>query len=197
MDTMTDHLSNDELATYLDGALADEGRDRVERHLEVCPSCRDELAAVARLVDTAPPPRQAWRRGGRPLWVGVALAAGLAAVVLIRGGPEIGTGVSDSLRAPDFDGGRARLEVVAPHPDSAVPREGLTLSWRSSPATLYRVTVLTEGGEPVWSTETTDTVAMVPSGLALVVGASYFWRADGIANGIVTSTGARRLLIGR
>ena len=193
----TDHLSNDELAAYLDRQLGQQRRDRVEAHLEACPTCREELAEVARLIDTAPPLAGPRRLGGvRPLWVGVALAAGLGAVVVARGGTGVGTGRGEPTRAADLAEGPSRLEVVTPKADSLVARAGLILSWHAAAAaSLYRVIVLTEGGEPVWSAETEDTVLMVPAEVVLNEGETYFWRADGIGNGIVTSTGPRRVRV--
>src|ERR1041385_5371578 len=75
----------------LGGDLTTEERRRVDAHLDDCPVCRAELAAVARLAESSraetPVAGSPGARVGRrwwPLLVGGALAAGLAAVMLDR-----------------------------------------------------------------------------------------------------------------
>jgi hypothetical protein len=198
------HLSEIELSGLLDHALAGEDRVRAEQHLEGCAECRAEWLAVARLADSyeakdrSTAPRPTLRRPARrwlPLAVGGALAAGLAALLLFR--PDLVTRVQprEPLRAPDFSEGRTRLEIVSPSPDSSVSRPGLSLIWHGSAASLYRVIVLTESGEPVWTADTPDTTVALPDGVTLLPGRLYFWRVEGIANGITASTGANRLRV--
>ncbi len=195
-----DHLAAADIAAYLDRSAARSRRDRIEQHLEACPECREELVLVARLVDSAPPAtapgRNRPRRYVSRIAVGVALAAGLAALAIARPG-LISPSRRDPVRAPDFSEGRSPLDVVSPVGDSLLTRDGLVLSWRGARVSLYRVTVMTLGGEPVWTTDTPDTAIVVPDTVRLVPGSTYFWRADGIAIGIAASTGAQRLRVGR
>ena len=77
----TTHLSIEEAASYIDGTLSDDARAAIERHLAECDSCREEVAASARLVATVP--TQA--RRGVPWRLVLPLAAGiLVAVMLVR-----------------------------------------------------------------------------------------------------------------
>lgn len=39
---------------YLDGDLSAEGRRRVERHISVCPRCRELVASLRRMLATLP-----------------------------------------------------------------------------------------------------------------------------------------------
>jgi hypothetical protein len=194
------HLTEGQLAGYLDGDLNPDERLWIDAHLDDCPVCRAELAAVARLAESSraetPVAGSPGARVGRrwwPLLVGGALAAGLAAVMLFR--PiDLGHG-RQPVRAPDFREGRARLEIVSPAPDSAVAASSLVFTWRGSVSDLYRVTVLSESGEPLWTVDTADTVAALPASVGLEPGRSYFWRVEGIADGVVASTGVHRLRI--
>lgn len=197
-----DHLTAGEIAGYLDRDLAEADRHRVEHHLEACAECRGELTAVARLADShapapsirpLPTPRPARRQ--LPLALAGALAAGLAALFLIRPGIVGNAPRREPVRAPDFGEGRARLEIVSPSPDSIVAANRLALTWHSSQASLYRVTVLSESADPLYTADTRDTSIALPDSITLLPGRTYFWRVEGIANGIVSSTGATRLRV--
>jgi len=94
------------LAEYMGGELADADRERVARHLEECPACREELAREERLRQSfgavAPaacppgvtaavraaiagpaPARLALRRRLHPAWAGAAAGLALAAAVVV------------------------------------------------------------------------------------------------------------------
>jgi len=198
-----DHLTAGEIASLLDHSLTVADRGSIEAHLDACAGCRAEVLAVARLAEsygssaglTAPrsPGRSVRRR-----WLfglGGAIAAGLAALLWFRSGfPNPGS-AHQPVRAPDFGEGRARLGIVAPSPDSLSPRAGLRLLWRGSSATLYRVIVLTQSGEPLWTADTPDTAIVLPDSVTLLPGHIYFWQVEGIGNGITASTGAHRLRV--
>ena len=197
-----EHLTAGELAGYLDRNLAPDRFAQVEGHLDACAECRTELAAIARLADSYQPGETVGRIGPSrpirrwaPLAIAGALAAGLAALILIR--PEMldRSHRGEPLRAPNFGEARATIEIVSPLPDSVVPREPLSLIWRPASATLYKVTIVTEAGDSVWAGETTDTALALPADLTLLPGRNYFWRVDGIGNGIVASTPSIRLRV--
>lgn len=42
-----DHPSSENLASYIDGTLNDDGRTKIEAHLADCAECREILAASA------------------------------------------------------------------------------------------------------------------------------------------------------
>ena len=75
------------------------------------------------------------------------------------------------------------------------PPQAVAFTWHASASDAYRVTVLTETGDPVWSGETTDTTAKLPPSARLESGHTYFWRVEGIEKGIVATSGVRRLHI--
>ena len=191
------HLTPDQVAGYLNGAIGPAERSEVIRHLEGCAECRHELIAVGGMVadqaaaGLAPAPAR-WRR--RLTAIGMALAAGIAAIAVYHGrteepivrsegGPGVGEGIPD-------------IEVVSP-PDGAEVKDSVVLRWRSAGRDSYHVFVLSEDGRPLWTIQTADTVARVPATVALERGAVYFWRVDAVGNGIVASTGAHRLTVPR
>lgn len=194
------HVTESDLAGYLDNDLGPADRRRVEAHLDACVECRLELVAVQRLAASY---RSSMRRIPRPVWaglgVGAALAAVLAGLMLLPRGHTVAPPLPDTVRAPVQEAGREgrrRIDVVAPPSDTAVPGQALVFAWRATAADVYRLTVLTDSGDPVWSLETADTSAAVPTGIRLRPGA-YFWRVDAIADGISATSGAHRFLVVR
>lgn len=190
------HISEGELAALLDGALDPAERSRVEAHLEVCTECRCELIEMRRITNgyakrgtVASGLRRRW-------WIPVAVAAGLGAVFLPRvfapSAPR--EPVRAGARVEDGEG-RARIDIVAPAENAAIPRTGLTFTWRGAAADVYHVSLLAEDGEPIWSAETADTSLALPPTVPVRSGHSYFWRVEAIANGIAASTGVHRVQI--
>lgn len=191
------HLTPDQVAGYLAGALGSAERSEVARHLEGCMECRHELIAVGGMVADqaaaalAPPPA-GWRR--RLTAIGMALAAGIAVIAFYRGRTE--ETVVRSEGAPGVGEGVPAIEVVGPL-DGAEVKDSVVLRWRSVGRDSYQVFFLSEDGRPLWSIQTADTVARVPASVALERGAVYFWRADAVGNGIVATTGVHRLTVPR
>ena len=208
----SEHLTASEIAGYLDGDLAAGERRTAEVHLDACPSCRAELTAVGRLAgawDATPAaddrgraakpdarrPRGSWPRAAT---LGV-LAAGLAGVLIARRAPdpigppaeaaapaavERGTGAAAPVPAASSGG------IAAVAPADTVAATSARFVWRPARADVYRLTLHAEDGAPVWTGETTDTTLALPADVPLRPGARYFWRVDGIADGIAVSTGA-------
>ena len=195
-----DHLTAGDIAGFLDADLTPADRLRVEAHLDTCTECRGELAAVSGLAHAAPqvapvPDHRRPVRKWLPLTIGIALAASLAAFLLLRPA-QLGPFRSpEQVRAPNLGEGRASLEIVAPGPDSVVASAALRFVWKGSAASFYRISVLTESGEPVWTADTQDTVMVLPATVVLVPGRHYFWQVEGIADGIVSSTGYQTLRV--
>ncbi|OGL15207.1 MAG: hypothetical protein A3F92_14950 [Candidatus Rokubacteria bacterium RIFCSPLOWO2_12_FULL_71_22] len=130
---MANHPDSD-LVPYVRGELAPADRERVARHLEDCPECREDATAIRALLENlarsvpAPPPIHwgRWRaelrarldgRRGRHAWwwrpVPLALSASLTGVLLvlaILGGPPRPTG-SDPASVEEVLLGR-RLELL-------------------------------------------------------------------------------------
>ena len=198
------HLTESQLAGYLDRDLLPEERRRVEAHLDACASCRGELADIARMADSyqssqsstgvpesvRPAPRRWW-----PVALGGAVAAGLTGLLLFGKSSTEPALLTQPIRAPATGEGRARIEVVAPTEDaSPVPPSG-TFIWHKAGADVYRFILLSQSGEPLWNRETPDTSLTLPPFVLLQPGHDYFWRVDAVGDGVMSSTGARSLRV--
>ena len=192
-----DHLTAGQLAGYLDEHLPGDRREEVERHLDACPACRAELVELGRLVPggagsgaRAGPMARAWRWG-----IPMAAAAVVGALALFRSG-EPGAGPV-ALERPGGGGAEvtSRVAVVAPRDGASVPRDNVAFTWLGRGPGTYRLTVLTQAGELVWTLDTADTVAIPPASLPLAPGNSYFWRVEVVADGITASSEVRRFEI--
>ena len=98
-------------------------------------------------------------------------------------------------RVSDTDG-RSRLAIVSPG-EGSIASDPRTFIWRAGSADVYRIYVLTESGGAVWTAETNDTTIALPDSVSLQSGRAYYWRVDGIGNGIAATTGSHRLQIPR
>ena len=186
------HLSERDVAAYLDRSLDPDERLQVDAHLEGCRECRAELIAVVRLTPAVRTPGRIRRR----VWIPAVAAAGLAALLLFRPSPP---GPPAPVERPAVGPTEAlpRLTVTAPANGDSVLGAAIAFQWRSRPGDSYRVTVLTESGEPVWTTETTDTSVSLPQTIILERGRLYFWRVDAIADGLSATSGVQRFQVVR
>ena len=195
------HLTESQLAGYLDCDLRPEERLHVEFHLDACAACRGELAEIARIAASSPPlelvsktsprsPRRWW-----PIALSGALAAGLAGVLLFGRSTTEPSLRTEPVRAPVTGEGRARIEVIAPAEDASDVAAFRTFTWHRSGAGLYRFILLSESGEPLWTRETPDTSLVLPASVSLQRGHDYFWRVDAVGDGVMASTGARSLRV--
>ena len=194
-----DHISDSEMSGFLDRDLAPADRQRVEAHLESCPECRRELVEVRRLAESYRPGALGTGRVWTRVVTGTAIAAGLVGLLLLPSSRQRPALRPDTVRAPaqvPNREGRMRIDVVAPVTDAPLAATAVAFTWHAAAADVYRLTLLTESGEPVWTLETADTSAALPARIVLAPGA-YFWRVDAIADGITASTGVRRLVIAR
>ena len=199
-DVRPDHLSDSEIAGFLDRDLSAEERSSVERHLESCASCRSAILEVSRMADSyhaasdlnQPVPVSTRRRRGVQLGFLVAAAAGLAIVWPgdVRNKPQTTPTRSVNTIAADR---RPVVEVVSPPENALAHRSGLTFVWRSAGTTVYRFALLDETGQSVMDREVSDTVLVLPQDTQLSPGHLYFWRVDAMADGIAASSGARKL----
>jgi hypothetical protein len=202
------HLTESELAGYLDRDLSATDRQSVERHLDGCDECRAELVAVAGLVDgwnagdtrtepapsvSGPPPRRRSWRGAMGL-VGLAAAAALAGLLLVVPGPE--PFVEDARDRERFaTEGVASLRTHAPSDAGAVARDDLRFAWADHGTDSYRLTVTAEDGGLVWSVTLADTLATPPASLHLEPGARFFWYVDAMSAGVVARSGVRSFTV--
>jgi len=87
------------------------------------------------------------------------------------------------------------VAAAAPADGATIPVRGAAFAWHRTSTDTYRVTVLTQTGEPVWSQETPDTSVTLPAAVVLEPGRTYFWRVDAIADGIAATSGPQRFLV--
>ena len=185
------HLSETEVAGYLDHDLSGDERRRVETHIDQCATCRREVVALLPITQ----PDQPHQRAHHPKrwWIPAAAAAVFVALTiprLTRNAPD--PDIRQRARPVSDAGGRSRLAIVTPADDATVAGR-VVFAWRSADADVYRVSLLTENGDPVWTSETGDTTVALPDSVRLQASQAYFWRVEAIGNGIAATTGVHRL----
>lgn len=175
------HLSDSEMALYLDRRLPIEERDRIEDHLALCAECRGHALAA----------HQVLRRSRRPRLVAAgSVLAAAAAILIMTARVEPG----NEQQASGLRGiARANTALITYGPTGDAKREGLRFVWGpAAGAVSYRFSVTTSGGEQVWSRSSVDTLASLPRSVNLRAGEKYLWVADAIlSDGSSRSTGLR------
>jgi hypothetical protein len=113
--------------------------------------------------------------------------------------PRLSTSPSssdDRVRAAPFGGeGLRQIDIVSPADDVTVPSGPVVLTWHAVQADVYRVSLLTESGTPLWTKDTPDSTVTLPASVGLRPGQAYFWRVEAIASGIAATTRVHRLRI--
>lgn len=128
---MNEHLSEELLNSYVDGALDGAAREAAERHLAGCAACRRDVERLRALVTNAAalprsiePERDLWPgiaprlgRRGVPWWVGVAAAVVLAvgALLVVANRVKGGGGdwaIADVQGRPTIDGRTAMRSLL-------------------------------------------------------------------------------------
>lgn len=182
------HLTEHQVAGFLDHALPPEERRLVEEHLEACADCRREMVVLSRTLADLPK--------GRRWWIPAAIAAGVIALLVVprawfySGGPT-----PSPERTPTVGGERlGTISVVSPADDVTTNAHAVFM-WHTVGANEYRVSVLADDGRPIWHNETPDTSLSLPDSVSLIPGHAYFWRVEAIGNGIVATSGVHRLTI--
>lgn len=185
MDTRADHPPEETLAAYVDGALTATEKVAVERHLDGCHECMASIAAVARLMESAPLAAARPRPAAmiRRAWWAIPLAAAGIVLMLTPRNPAVRERVQREEDLPP-------ISVVAPLNDATTDVAKTLLAWRSFAGAEYRTYVLDARGAVVWSTVTSDTAAVIPAGI-LEHDEGYFWYADAVADRIVATTGVQ------
>ena len=95
------------------------------------------------------------------------------------------------MRGPAPAGESGSLAVIFPAPGAVIAAHALRFRWHAAGADAYRVTLLSESGEPVWTAEVTDTTAVLPDQVDLPPGSAWFWRVDALEEGRSVSTGVQ------
>lgn len=177
-----EHLSPNEVASYVSGDIDSSERIHIEEHLAGCSECASEVAAVYRM-------RQPTRR---PSLLVAGLAAAAVLIIWFQAWlMPAGRRVPDEFRAPVTSAVPA-VEVIEPAEGS--PLQGIPrFLWHSTPgAVTYRLTVSDQGGNEVWSITTSDTFATPPK-TQLSKNTTYFWYVDALrSDGNSSTSGIHR-----
>ena len=161
------HVEPDEVATYIEGSLAEPVRSLVELHLASCDDCRAEVAEVSQMA-------AALRARRRRRNVLIPAAGVAAAAILLMLSPAGQTRLSERREGP-------HTSTLSPRALSPV---GLVdslreVTWSSVPeADRYELRLLDSLGTVLWQHETGDTSIHVPSTVPLRSGSSYYWRVQ-------------------
>ena len=196
-ETLTGHLSSEQLAAYLDGRLTGSDRDRAVRHFAGCDECRSELTELRGMLAATRPHSRRW--GGA---VAAVAAAAIVAVLTIPRLMNDGTGTesgrvraADSPRPPQAG---SVIVTVAPADQALVPASGVRLSWRSAGnGATYTVIVQDSSSNEVWRrTALSDTSIAIPDSVRLGAGRLFFWSVDArLADGNSAKTGAHTFIV--
>jgi|1185.fasta_scaffold38883_2 hypothetical protein len=185
-DSSSPHLSNGDLAAFLDGRLDAPARSAVEAHLADCARCREEMVETQMALSELGPSRRVplarpntFRRA---TWIAGVAAAILVIAMVPRLRQSSLAGRGDEARVR---GGSASssIIVVSPHADAADAGH-LVFTWRSlEPDATYRLVVTDSVGAPVFRTTTRDTAVVLPAAIPVARGRSYFWYVDALRRG--------------
>ena len=181
-----DHISDAELAAYMDRNVAPAERDRVESHLADCDECRRHLIETRKVL------------GGidrtRSLRLVATLAAAAAVLVFVRS--EVWT-TRQSTTAFSLVAGPAPRK--SRHTRSKRGRQPKRSRIRLESG--VRRGLVPDHSEsrrrtPLWSKTTTDTVAILPPSVVLQNGQKHLWVTDALLlDGTTRSTGLREFRV--
>jgi len=185
----TQHLTAEDVAAFLDRRIAPVERNGVEAHLADCQQCREEVAAVKRLLVARPI--------SRPLVLApIGLAAAAALVLFMLNTNRVGPGAStERLRTPVVPAEASQqIAVRSPADGDTIGTGTPAMLWSAvAGEPTYRLTLTDASGQPVWTTTTTDTSVALPPNVVLKSRKTYFWYVDALrADGRAASTGVRR-----
>lgn len=191
-------LDEEQVAELVDGGLERAGREPLMAHLLSCQACRRAVASVVGALrssdvaeaigmleehsagrsgpSTTSPARQRSSRTRRIglTAVGLAAAAGLAGLLLLRG-PAIDPESDEPHRAP------APILESVPRPMTPSGAVNLLDEFRWSPvaaAESYRVILFDWEGEVLWQVETSQTRITLADTVPLMSGRPYFWKVE-------------------
>ncbi len=185
-----DHLSEKQLAAYVNRRLSPEEREAAIEHLAECAECRDEALATARVLRA--------ERARRVKYIGApvatAAALGLALLVLVPRWPSESTGPVLREGAAAVAPG-ASIGVHSPHNTAQVGQ--IEFSWQDMGAEVrYRFSLTRSDGGEVWIGATADTSLTLPPDVTLSEGTTYFWWVDALLlNGRSVTTEVQSLTI--
>lgn len=165
----TPHLTEHQVAAYLEGATTGDVRAVIEEHLVACAACRDELVAARQLASTV------LGRPWSPSRVWIAAAAAVLLFAVLRPIPE----------EPERHRESPVMSVIAPvaiAPAGVIRGESNpAFLWTSVPnADRYIVRVFSGDGAVLWLQQTSDTTMQFPDSLRRVLRreVTHYWRVE-------------------
>jgi hypothetical protein len=180
------HLDELDIAKLLDRSITPARDDSHIAHLATCTTCRGAFVAVRGLlndpsihreltsIQDSPERVSRSRSPNRSGWAIASIAAVAVAIISMTIGNR---------HASIVDDGEERWRAIGAAPPTlrfAVVRDDArpdTLRWSSvSQAVRYRVVVLDAEGRDAWSTEVSDTFAVLPNTQMPKSKDGYFWR---------------------
>lgn len=178
------HISDIELARYLDRTLSAADRDRVEEHLASCATCRELTVESQRVLRSVRRPRRLVAAGG---------LAAAAAIIIVIGRVDPRTSDVPRERAGFANGSGLTVYGPTGNTNSADVR----FVWGSTEnVESYRLSLTTADGAEVWSQSGIDTTAVVPLSVPLQPARNYFWVVDAVLkDGTTRSTGLKEFSV--
>jgi anti-sigma factor RsiW len=175
------HMTELEIASYLDRGLSNSARDRIEDHLAECIECRENVSEAQKLIATIARPRYLTRI---TLWGALAAAAALVIVPQVLQRQTSGRVSRDAV---------VPTTIPAYAPIESADSGTLRFVWGTVPgAASYQVTLSTTDGTTLWSRSLSDTVAILPADVKLTAGMQYVWFTDAtLSDGFSVTTGLK------
>ena len=166
------HLTDADVAAFIDGSLAEADRVSAAAHLAACDECRAEIVSAAGLAASIP----SRNRRRLPLALaGMAAAAAVLAVLWLPPTANLDQKVLE--RAADKS---PAVAVASPVDGTIVDSDSVMLSWRGELGSSYRVTVTDDSGRTLWTTTTTESHAWVPDRELPTDSGIVYWYVDAL-----------------
>lgn len=175
------HVTDLEIAAYIDRGLPAGDHQRVESHVAFCDDCRGAVVAARLTASRATRRRRFWQ-------VGALAAAAVVVFSFIRlDGPAITDDAMRSAASSDT------LGVHGPLGESSGP---IRFVWMPMTGALsYQLRLSDAAGATQWTHAGSDTVVALPDSVRLPPGERYFWSVDALLrDGSSRSTGMREFV---
>jgi len=191
----------DDVAAYVERALAPPACEQFERHAADCDRCIALVGALSRqrgaraatpVTPQASSPTPAAGNPARRRWIDPRWAAAAALVLVVPVLLQLGRGpdrAPEPKAGPDASSTRnvsrdaEGLRVIAPAPGAAMPRTRLSFEWTEVPGTpYYDVRILSDEGDVV-ARQRVSGSRWQPAPLTLRQGAEYFVVVDAYPSG--------------